>query len=62
MTVSLAIWGPGVPISRGSPYRSYTGIASLAAVVYVDDKETLDTVVMVVCRNIETNHSLYNTL
>ena len=26
MTVSLAIWGRGVPISRRSPYRSYTGI------------------------------------
>ena len=25
MPISLAIWGQGVPISRESPYRSYTG-------------------------------------
>ena len=29
MLISLVIWGQGVPISWGSPYRSYTGIRGL---------------------------------
>ena len=31
MTISLVIWGRGVPISRGSPYRSYTGIGNMTS-------------------------------